>query len=166
MDSDKLKTDAFEHVRDQIGSCGIWCGSCIVGNGVLRELTKRYEKLIKDYGLAEWAPKDFDFEEFTKGLTSVQTMPLCPGCLKGGGRDNCEIRACVIEKNIDDCGECQEPETCKHKKMREHMRTGALRAGLFVKTEKRERHILLEQWRTELERMWPCCILFRCNQKD
>ncbi len=166
MDSKKLKNDAFENVRDQIGSCGIWCGSCVVGNGVLRELTRRYEKLIKDYGLREWAPKEIDFKEFMKGLTSIQAMPLCSGCLKGGGRDNCEIRACVTEKDFNDCSECQESETCKHKKLLEHMRTGALRAGLFVKAEKDDRRRLLGQWCAELERRWPCCILFRANQKE
>jgi hypothetical protein len=41
----------FENVRDQIGFCGIWCGSCAVGNGALRELTKRYEDVVKGYGL-------------------------------------------------------------------------------------------------------------------
>ena len=33
----------LENVKDQIGYCGIWCGSCIVGNGALRELTRKYE---------------------------------------------------------------------------------------------------------------------------
>ena len=98
-----MQTKHFENVRNQIGFCGIWCGSCVVGNGALRELTKRYEKLIKDYGLEEWAPKDFDFKEFSKGLKSIQTLPLCEGCLKGGGRPNCEIRTCAQNKSIDGC---------------------------------------------------------------
>ncbi len=59
-----MKTTAFGKVKDQVGRCGIWCGSCIVGNGTLKDLTGGYEKLIKDYDLEKWAPKTFDFKEF------------------------------------------------------------------------------------------------------
>ena len=74
-----MKAEAFENVKNQIGFCGIWCGSCVAGNGVLKELTRRYEQIIKMYGVDEWAPKDFDFGESTKGLASIQAMPLCLG---------------------------------------------------------------------------------------
>jgi hypothetical protein len=43
----------FEGVKDQIGYCGIWYGSCIVGNGALGELTTRYGKMLAIYGLKE-----------------------------------------------------------------------------------------------------------------
>ena len=49
-----METKAFENVKDQIGRCGIWCGSCIVGNGTLITLTKRFEHLIKGYGVDKW----------------------------------------------------------------------------------------------------------------
>ena len=97
-----LKIKPFENVKNQIGFCGIWCGSCVVGNGTLRELTKRYEEIIEKYGLKEWAPKDSDFKEFMKGLASIQAVPLCRGCLKGDGRPNCEMRVCVSNKKITD----------------------------------------------------------------
>ena len=87
--------EAFENVKAQIGPCGIWCGSCVVGNGALRELTRRYEELTVAYGLAEWAPRDFSYEEFSKGLASLRDMDPCPGCVRGGGREGCEIRACA-----------------------------------------------------------------------
>ncbi|MDH5787087.1 MAG: DUF3795 domain-containing protein, partial [Candidatus Bathyarchaeota archaeon] len=90
-----MKIETFENVKDQIGFCGIWCGSCVVGNGVLRELTKRYGEIIKKYGVDEWGPKDFDVKEFMNGLASIQTIPVCQGCLKDGGRTNCEMRNCA-----------------------------------------------------------------------
>ena len=43
--------DAFEGVKRQIGYCGIWCGSGIVCNGTLSELTRQYDELIKAYVL-------------------------------------------------------------------------------------------------------------------
>lgn len=158
MEKEK-RSSPFENVKDQIGSCGIWCGSCVAGNGVLRELTKRYEKIIKDYGLKGWAPGDFDFEEFSKGLASIKGMPLCPGCLKGGGRDDCDMRTCAADRNLVDCSECQE-SACKHEELLQKMRTGARDAGLFVKTEDIDKVKPIERWTHELKSKWPCSILF------
>jgi hypothetical protein len=93
-----VQAEAFKNVKNQIGRCGLWCGSCIVGNGTLKELTKRYEQLIKGYGVNEWDAKDFDSEEFMKGLASIQNLPDCVGCLKGGGNDQCKIRPCASKK--------------------------------------------------------------------
>lgn len=154
-----MSTKAFDNVKNQIGYCGIYCGSCVVGNGTLKELTKRYEDIIQRYGLKEWAPKDSDFQEFSKGLASIQTIPLCRGCLKGGGRDNCEMKACASSKKIHDCSECNRPEECKNPEILQHMRTGARDAGLFVKTEKvPEQKTLIEKWTKELKSKWPSCI--------
>ena len=155
-----MKSEAFENVKNQIGFCGIWCGSCVVGNGTLRELTKRYEEIVKGYGLVEWAPKDFSFEEFAKGIVSIQAIPPCSGCHKGGGRGDCEMRRCALGKGIVDCSECDQPEVCENFETLSHMRTGAQLAGLFVKTEKTNRKELLTDWTAELKGKWPCCILF------
>ena len=146
-----MEDKPFENVKNQIGFCGIWCGSCVVGNGALRELTKRYEEIIERYGLEEWAPKDFDFEEFRKGLASIQSLPLCRGCLKGDGRQNCEMRACASNKNITDCTECDQQTACENLETLQKMRTGASHAGLFVKTENVDRQELIEKWTAELK---------------
>lgn len=159
MEKEK-RSAPFENVKDQIGSCGIWCGSCVAGNGVLRELTKRYEKIITDYGLKDWVPKDFDFGEFSKGLASIEGMPLCPGCHKGGGRDDCDMRACAADRKKEDCSACQESE-CKHAELLQKMRSGALDAGLFVKTEDTDKAKLIEKWTNELKSKWPCSTLFQ-----
>jgi len=155
-----MKNMPFEDVKNQIGFCGIWCGSCVVGNGILGELTKKYEEIIKGYGLEEWAPKDFDFKEFSRGLASIQAIPLCPGCLKGGGRSDCEIRACAVNKKIADCSECDRPEECKNLKILQRMRTGAIQAGLMVKTEDTDRKVLIEKWIAEIKTKFPYLILF------
>jgi hypothetical protein len=154
------KTKNYDNVKDQIGHCGIWCGSCVAGNGVLQELTKRYDEIITNYDLEQWAPKDFDFKEFAKGLKSIQNMPLCPGCLKGGGRDDCELRACVINKDIADCSECDRPDQCENMELLETMQKGAQKAGLMVKTDTTDRNTLLKEWAEKLKDSWPSSILF------
>jgi hypothetical protein len=160
LETCELKAKPFESVKNQIGFCGIWCGSCVAGNGALRELTKKYNEIIKNYGLEAWAPKDFDFKEFTKGLASIQAVPLCQGCLKGGGRPNCEMRTCASNKNIADCSECDQTEACKNSETLQKMRMGAQRAGLFIKTENVNRHELMEKWISELKGKWPHNIFF------
>ena len=150
----------FNNVKHQIGFCGIWCGSCAVGNGALMRLTKGYEGVIDGYGLEGWAPRDFDFEEFKKGLSSIRAIPPCKGCLKGGGRPDCEMRACASEQNLSDCSECEQPTSCENLETLKRMRTGALAAGLMVKTDVADRDDLIEKWTSELKSKWPSCILF------
>ena len=156
----KHETQAFENVRDQVGFCGIWCGSCIVGNGTLRGLTRKYKELVTLYGLEEWVPKDFDYKEFLKGLESIEKAPLCSGCRKGGGRENCEMRSCAQSRRISGCHACTEPADCEHAELLNHMRSGATKAGLFVSTEDIDRQQLIADWTVKLRTHWPCSILF------
>jgi hypothetical protein len=155
-----LKAESFENVKKQIGYCGIWCGSCVVGNGALREVTKNYEQMIKSYGLSEWGPKEIDFKAFMNALDSIQAMPLCQGCCKGDGKPNCEFRACATKKRMEDCNHCDQTETCENSEALKKMRTGALEAGLKVKTEKVEKEKLIRKWIPKLKRKWPHSILF------
>lgn len=157
-------TEAFENVKRQIGYCGIWCGSCVVGNGTLRELSKRYEEVIRAYGLDHWGPESFDFDRFVDGLESIQGIPLCPGCLMGGGREDCELRTCALNKGLDGCKKCCDIAACQHVETLEHMRSGALRAGLFVNTEDVDIQWLIDKWTTDLKAKWPSCILFESDQ--
>ncbi|MCK4594053.1 hypothetical protein KAU45_06085 [bacterium] len=55
-----MAENPFDNVKDQIGCCGIWCGSCGAGNGALGELSRRYADLVRKYGLPHWGPKDVD----------------------------------------------------------------------------------------------------------
>lgn len=157
---DAANSEAFDNVKDQIGFCGIWCGSCAAGNGALRELTRRYEETTEAYGLSGWAPRDFEYDEFAKGLASIRRMPLCQGCLKGGGRERCEIRACAMGRSLTDCTECEAGSECEHGKILEEMRSGALAAGLMVRTDRADREERLEGWMAELASRWPSRLLF------
>ncbi len=154
------RRSAFENVRNQVGCCGIWCGSCVVGNGALRKLTSEYRKMLEAYDVLKWGAKDCDPEAFLEGLESIARVPVCAGCLKGGGRENCELRACASSKGIPDCTECDAPENCEHKDLLQHMRSGALDAGLFVKTRRGSSRPLIAKWTADLKERFPCCILF------
>ena len=156
-------TGTFEKVRDQIGFCGIWCGGCAAGNGAILELTRRFEEVVKNYNLEKWAPKEFDFKEFTKGLTCIQAMPLCSGCRKGGGPPTCKIRICALGKGVADCSQCSQLIECRnfdeieksHPKIKQDL----------MKIKNIDRNEVIRKWYSELKTKWPHCVLL-CAQKN
>jgi hypothetical protein len=159
-----VKQKGFEKVMNQIGYCGIWCGSCVLGNGSLRELTQKYGEITNRYGLREWAPKDFNFEEFKKALSLVHEASSCPGCLRGGGRFACEMRACACSKNLPDCSECNSFLACENSEQLLKMRKGAREAGLLVKEKGDSRKKFVEDGIKELGKRFPSCILL-CEKR-
>ncbi|NWG10261.1 hypothetical protein HXY33_00685 [Candidatus Bathyarchaeota archaeon] len=42
-----METRPFENIKNQIGYCGIWCGSCLGGNGATQELTRKYAQVTQ-----------------------------------------------------------------------------------------------------------------------
>jgi hypothetical protein len=127
-----LLTKGFENDKNQIGFCGIWCGSCLGDKGAILELTRKYEQIIKhsQSALEKWAPKEFNFNEFMKGLAYIQAMLLCPGCKKDDRNPTCEIRICALNKNLTNCSQCDDLAECKnfeslekdHPKIKEELR--------------------------------------------
>jgi hypothetical protein len=150
----------FDNVENQIGFCGIWCGSCPAGNGSVVELTRRYEETIKRNQLEKWAPKDFDFKEFMKGLASLQRVPLCQGCLKGGGNPTCAIRICAKEKKLSNCNQCKLLTSCKNFDMLEKSHPNIKQD--LLKTKNTNQKKLVEKWKTELKEKFPHCLVL-CN---
>jgi hypothetical protein len=155
--------EAFERVREQVGACGIWCGSCAVGNGTLQELSHRYRTLLQDYDVAEYAPGGFDWAEFMRGVEGLEMMSPCPGCRRGGGRDDCELRSCAEACSLEDCLGYHARAYCPHRELLEHMRSGAARVGLMVKGEG---EAPLAEWLDALVGSWPCAILFDGHLKQ
>ena len=147
----------FENVKDQIGFCGIWCGSCPAGSGTIMELTRIYEEVVKKNKLEKWAPKDFDFKEFMKGLSSIQKMTTCSGCRKSGGNPTCAVRICAQKRNVLNCSQCGELSTCKNFKELEksHPR---IKEGLEI-IKNADLKKLVGKWTDELKARFPSCIL-------
>ena len=115
--------------------------------------------MITDYGLKEWAPKDFDFAEFHKGLLSIQTVADCPGCLNSGGQKDCKARNCAIERSLPSCNKC-ETETCPNREMIDSMRKGAVSAGIKVAVKDAPQEELIDNWISELRLEFPYSMLF------
>ena len=143
------KSQAFENVKNQLAYCGLWCGSCLVGNGTVNERAQKCRKAIIDYGVHEWGPSEVDYKALLKGLAVVGAMTPCRGCLKGGGRTDCEIRACAVSKRVSECVDCKESKGCTNVKIISHMRRGAKRVGMKVKNRAGDRSKVLREWQDE-----------------
>lgn len=164
-----MENEAFENVKDQMGYCAIWCGSCIVGNGTLKELTQKYAHLISGTGVDDWGAKEqcFNGQELTKTLQSIQNIPICPGCRKNGGNPDCKIRVCASSKKLADCTECEKFMTCENKEPLHKVRIGAQAVYMLVKAEndKTENQQLMKKWTAEIKDKFPCCVLFSHGQQ-
>jgi hypothetical protein len=105
------------NVKDQVGPCGITCGTCFLGNGSVAKSAKTTFDYINMIGIKEWAPmvlggSDLDWEDTEKALNWMTNYAFCEGCEKGGGPPNCAIRICAKSKEFELCNECDELGNC------------------------------------------------------
>jgi hypothetical protein len=155
-----MDREALDSVFDQVGYCGIWCGSCAVGTGALMGMAREFRDLAESHGLGHWGADGFDYAGFVKGLDAIAALPVCRGCLAGGGRNDCELRTCASGRGLSGCAACRDRVACPNDEILSHMRTGAARAGLFV-AERPEDHELSEEARREkLGSVWWWRALF------
>lgn len=146
-------------VMSQLGYCGIWCGSCVVGSGALMELARRYREMLDSHGIEDWGAQGFDYAEFVKGLESISKLEVCTGCLSGGGRDDCELRLCAQRRQAE-CVDCDSFGDCTHGELLDHMRTGARQAGMVVIDTSADKQSVRSDADSELARRWWWRALF------
>lgn len=158
--------EAFERVRGQVGFCGIWCGSCAVGNGCLSEVGRGLRELLVAYDAPEFAPLEVGWEPFLEALGSLKQVVACNGCRAGGGREDCEIRTCALARGVDQCTECASFGACEQTALLEHMRSGAARVGLSVLQKGESRDGVLDEWGRAQAARWPGCVLFFGGQRN
>jgi len=151
---------AFENVRNQIGCCGLWCGSCAVGNGSVARVARGLRDLLTAYDVPNWGTLDLSWESFLDAVTSLEGTISCVGCRKGGGRGNCEIRACADGRGVTHCTDCSSFGVCTQQPIVEHMRCGAARVGMVMLSPGDAPAAMIETWSQIVTRRWPTCLLF------
>lgn len=124
----------------------------------MQELVRKFEDFVKNQNLEEYVPKDFNFEEFSRGLASIQKMPICPGCRKGGGLLTCKIRVCALIRDVIDCSKCDLLTDCKNFEELEKTHPKIKEDLIRIKNENRP--TLIKRWTDELKSKWPHCVLF------
>jgi len=103
-----------------------------------------------------------------KSLQAIQNIPICRGCLKGGGATNCKIKACATSKKLADCTECVGFMKCENREALHNVRTGALKVGMTAKTEKDKasQQQLIKKWKAEISEKFPSCVVLSKRISD
>ncbi|RLI19368.1 hypothetical protein DRO49_00665 [Candidatus Bathyarchaeota archaeon] len=106
-----------EHIKGQMGPCGIICADCDLGNGTVAETARRLKGYLTLYGVEEWARllpggDEIDFKALNEALSWLAEYMGCQGCERGGGPPDCPIRLCAREHGYELCSQCPELEDC------------------------------------------------------
>lgn len=97
-----------------IGYCGVCCGHCGMQARIPR-MAEELKRFVQAYRYGEWVgyvTKEFEFENFVKGLSWFADSS-CSGCLQGGGMPNCEVSNCCKEKGLKNCYFCEDFLKCE-----------------------------------------------------
>lgn len=106
--------------REFSACCGLYCGDCVPFNWQLfraaEELRDELERVdFHKYARLKGRSNDVfnKFDVFQQVLSEMIKLRCEKTCVNGGGRANCEIRACVHTKELAGCWECCEFESCE-----------------------------------------------------
>jgi hypothetical protein len=96
--------------------CGL-CDDCRLGNWDFLETVSRLQEYVGRFRADWWLHcfpegNGFDFQEFRKGLEWFLSHTECPGCKGGRGLENCPIRTCARERQLEHCYLCADLQPC------------------------------------------------------
>lgn len=97
----------------QISYCGVCCDHCGMRKRI-PQMAEELKRFVDAYRYDEWityVTKDFEFENFRKGLSWFANS-FCSGCLQEGGIPTCEIRDCCKTKHLKNCYFCEDFLMC------------------------------------------------------
>ena len=102
--------------RELTTYCGIYCGDCPRYKAKFSDLAGALLKEFERIHFSEFS-KLYGFEDYDKVISLLEVLPhlRCDTtCREGkdGSGGSCKVKACVKEKSIEGCWECDEFETC------------------------------------------------------
>lgn len=99
--------------------CGLCCVDCIPSNNNFFHLVMNLEDKLTDLQFDEYArlkaENNLTFKEyptFLKVLKEIESLKCPAPCREGGGKPECDIRNCVLERGYSGCWECGDRLTC------------------------------------------------------
>ena len=99
--------------KHHVSFCGSYCHLCDWHTGEIRKTFSAALHRFDELGLHRFLAEGLDSGVFRKGLESLMTSSICPGCkaevrIKKPGEDRCEIRQCCFGKGLNLCSECED----------------------------------------------------------
>jgi hypothetical protein len=100
--------------------CGLYCLDCIPSHPRLFAMVKELTDLLDELRFEHYAelkshtsPVFGGYAQFREVLRSIGDLQCVAPCTKGGGKPNCEVRACVTSHALAGCWECAEHSVCE-----------------------------------------------------
>ena len=86
-----------------LGYCGINCHTCPAYQGTVNTRIDLLEKAVSEYGEGETTSKDW----VCLGCPPADQQILATYCA------TCAVRACAVDKGVQNCAVCAEYKTCE-----------------------------------------------------
>ncbi|TRO42272.1 DUF3795 domain-containing protein [Candidatus Bathyarchaeota archaeon] len=105
-----------------VSYCGLYCPECPLYLGKISDMARdlrkelrniQYDKFAKYISKLSKGKKLENFKECYDVLGAMMVFRCEGGCRQGGGTDNCQIRQCNQDKNLEGCWQCTKYEHCK-----------------------------------------------------
>jgi hypothetical protein len=99
--------------------CGLCCLDCIPSRHgffqAVRALEDQLGKLRFHYYAelkARQIPALADYARFLEVLNAIESLECPAPCMDGGGSPDCRVKACVAERGLRGCWQCDERRGC------------------------------------------------------
>jgi hypothetical protein len=107
-----------KNLLQRIAPCGVLCFTCTASrHGVIREKSRGIQRYLDGFGavaekMSELDPRLKKYPDFEQGLRMLAEAS-CEGCRDGDAKyPGCEIAACVKEREVDFCYQCDDFPSC------------------------------------------------------
>lgn len=101
-----------EEIKRFVGFCGAYCKKCPWFTGELRDIFKKADFALNEYGLERRLKDKINIDDFKKRLEILKNLGICSGCkqeIKERAEDDrYKIRQCAYRKGYDTCADCPE----------------------------------------------------------
>jgi hypothetical protein len=117
MAESKIKENNF----DLIGYCSLYCPDCPLYLGKISDISRNLRKELRRVKYDKFAQyisqfplgKQFkNFKECYDVLGAIMKFRCENSCRQGGGTEDCQIRQCCRDKNLEGCWQCNKFENC------------------------------------------------------
>jgi hypothetical protein len=100
--------------------CGLYCKDCIPSDEKLYKIADELEDVLDGLQFGKYAalkakasPVFAEYATFVRVLQGLKSLECKAFCTEGGCKENCRIRACVLEKGLRGCWLCDKFEACE-----------------------------------------------------
>jgi hypothetical protein len=106
---------------EYVSYCGLFCPDCPLFAGIVSDLVRDLRKELRRVEYDKFAKyvckfsvgKELEkFKECYSVLGTLMKFRCEKGCRLGGGAENCQIRHCNQEQNLDGCWQCKKYKYC------------------------------------------------------